>query len=126
MQTRVVLVDGAGQRSKLWYCTLTYLSAAHQFLQLFRVASALHRDLCGCGPQFAEFVWRKLDIDRADVFFEPMQLGRAWDWHDPRLLRQQPSECDLSGCRFLLLCEPDNQIGQDLIRFPVLRRKARD
>ena len=100
------------QRNKPGLCRLIFLSAAHQFLQLFRVASALDRDLRGCGPQFAEFVRRKLDVNSSDVFFEPMQLGGAWDWHNPWLLRQQPSERDLRRCHFLLLGESANQIDQ--------------
>src|SRR5712692_6139206 len=55
-----------------------------------------------------------------------MQLGRARDWHDPRFLRKQPSERDLSRCRLLLLRKSAQQIHQRLIRFPVLWRKARD
>ena len=55
-----------------------------------------------------------------------MQLGRAWDWHDPRFLRKQPCESNLGRRRLFLLRECANQIHQRLIRFPVLWRKARD
>jgi len=71
-------------------------------------------------------VGRKFDVIGSDVFFEPMQLGRARDGHDPRFLPKQPGECDLSRRRFLLLRKCAKQIHQRLIRFPVLRRKARD
>src|SRR5260370_39493463 len=53
-----------------------------------------------------------------------MQLGCARDRHDPRFLRKQPSERDLSGCCFLVLRTSAKQIHQPLIRFPSLRRKA--
>src|SRR5713226_8731736 len=55
-----------------------------------------------------------------------MELGRARDRHNPRFLRKQPSERDLSRCRFLLLRKSAKQIHQPLIRFPVLWRKSRD
>src|SRR6266566_370942 len=72
-----------------------------------------------------EIVGRKFDVSGSDVFFEPMQLGCARDRHDPRFLRKQPSERDLSRCRFLPLRKSAKHIHQSLIRFPVLRRKAR-
>src|SRR5579863_947113 len=53
-----------------------------------------------------------------------MQLGRSRDRHDPRLLRKQPGECDLSRCRFLLLRKFTKHIHHRLIRFPVLFRKT--
>src|SRR5580700_7212793 len=55
-----------------------------------------------------------------------MQLGRTWDGNDPRLLRQQPGQCDLSRCRLLSLCDFPEQIHQGLIRLAVLRIKARE
>src|SRR5690348_16034348 len=73
-----------------------------------------------------KIVGGQLDCNRSDVFFEAMQLRRARDWHNPRLLRKQPGECDLSRRRVLLLCDRAEQIDERLIRFPVLRRKARD
>src|SRR5580692_3072212 len=114
------------QRTKLWLCTLTFLSAAYQFLQLFGIPSALYSDLRGGDVQFAEIIWRKLDVNGAEVFFQPMQLSRARNRHDPRFLCKQPSQCDLRRCRFLLLGEPANQINHRLIRFSILFAKARD
>ena len=35
------------------------------------------------------------EVGRAEVLLQPVQLGRAGDRHDPRLLRQQPGERDL-------------------------------
>src|SRR6202049_2858015 len=54
-----------------------------------------------------------------------MQLRRTRDRNDPRLLCQQPGKRDLSRRRLFLLRELANQINQPLIRFTVLRRKAR-
>ena len=55
-----------------------------------------------------------------------MQLGCARNWDYPGLLRQQPCERDLSGRRPLALCDFLKQINQGLIRFSVLRIKARE
>src|SRR5436305_7454336 len=55
-----------------------------------------------------------------------MQLRRARDGDDPRLLRQEPGERNLSGRRLLLLPELAEQIDQSHIRFAILRREARD
>src|SRR3984893_2878178 len=55
-----------------------------------------------------------------------MQLRGAWDLNNPRLLRKQPSERDLSRCRLLPFCDPAEQINQGLIRLESLRREARE
>src|SRR5512136_2346278 len=55
-----------------------------------------------------------------------MQLRGTRNRHDPRLLSEQPSKCDLSRCRLLSLCDAAKQINQSLIRFSSLRGKARD
>jgi len=55
-----------------------------------------------------------------------MKLRRPGDWNDPRLLRKQPSERDLSRCRLLPFCDVGKQINQGLIRFSSLWGKARD
>src|SRR5882762_11593142 len=74
----------------------------------------------------AEIVGCKFDCCRTDVFFEAMQLGRAWDWNYPWLLRQQPSQSDLTRRRLLPLCDLLKQIDQGVIRFSIRRRKPRD
>src|SRR2546428_13481286 len=55
-----------------------------------------------------------------------MKLRRPGDGNDPRLLRQQPSERDLSRCRLLPFCDFAKQINQRQIRFASLWGKARD
>ena len=55
-----------------------------------------------------------------------MQFRGAGNRNDPRLLGEQPGERDLSRCRFLPFRDRCQQIDQRLIRFPSLRRKARD
>src|SRR5215470_687180 len=55
-----------------------------------------------------------------------MQFCGARDWNNPRLLGKKPGERYLSGCRSLPLCGLAKQFNQGLIRFPSLRRKARE
>src|SRR5262245_6317682 len=55
-----------------------------------------------------------------------MQLRGARDWHDPRLLGEQPGERYLSRRRLLPFSDLAEQINQGLIRFPGLRCKARE
>src|SRR5438270_4657096 len=55
-----------------------------------------------------------------------MEPGRPRDGRDPWLLREQPRQRDLRGRRLLLLGDPPQQIDEDLIRLPVLRREARN
>ena len=73
-----------------------------------------------------EIVERQFDRCCPDVLVQPMQLRRAWDGNNPRLLGQQPGERNLSRCGFLLFCEPAKQINQTLVRFSSLWREARD
>ena len=45
----------------------------------------------------AEVVRREFDVAAREVLLEPVELRRARDRHDPRLLREQPREGDLAG-----------------------------
>src|SRR5260370_19657286 len=54
-----------------------------------------------------------------------MQLRSAWDRYNPRLLRKQPPERDLSRCRLLSFPDAGEQIYEGLIRLESLRREAR-
>src|SRR4051794_11716789 len=55
-----------------------------------------------------------------------MQLRRARDGNDPRLLREQPGERDLCRRRVLAFRDPAEQIDERLVRFASVRRKAGD
>src|SRR5579863_4814375 len=55
-----------------------------------------------------------------------MSLCGTWDRNNPRLLSEQPSECDPSRSRFLPLRDAAEQVNQGLIRLESLRRKARE
>ena len=60
----------------------------------------------------------------ADVLLQAMQLRRPRDRHDPRLLGQEPGECDLGGRRVLPSGDAAEQFDQRLVRLPGLRREA--
>lgn len=75
--------------------------ATDHFLQIFRVASPLHGDLRDGSLNFAKIVGRERNRNCSQVFFEARQLGRARDRNNPRLLDQQPGQCDLRGCGLL-------------------------
>jgi hypothetical protein len=96
------------------------------FLQIIRVPFPLHRNLRRCIVDLSEFVGGKGCRSGSDIFFEARQLRCTRNRNDPRLLRKQLSKRDLSRCRLLLLRESAEQIHACLIRFSVLRRKARD
>src|SRR5437879_5756593 len=55
-----------------------------------------------------------------------MKLRRPGDWNDPRLLRKQPSQRNLSRCRLLPFCDVGKQINQGLIRLSSFWGEARD
>lgn len=60
--------------------------AADHLLRLLGVAGALHRNLRNGRFQLAEIILRKVHVDSANVFFQPVQLCRAGNWHNLRLL----------------------------------------
>src|SRR5437870_5302794 len=102
------------------------ISATGQLLQVLGIPSPVRRDLRGGLFDLTEIIGRELDVHRADVFLETMQLRGARDRDDPRLLGKHPGQCDLSWCPVLPLCDPRQQIDEGPIRLPSLRREARD
>jgi hypothetical protein len=93
---------------------------------MLRIARALHRNLRGCAFDLANIFASQLDVRRADILFQALQLRCARDRNDPRLLRQQPRERDLRWRRFFSRRDPREQIDQRLIRLPSLGREAGD
>jgi len=64
----------------------------------------------------------------AAPMFSPQarQLRGSWDWNNPRLLRQQPGERDLSRCRILSGRDLAKQIDDGLVGLPGVGSKARE
>ena len=93
-----------------------------------RCGVALAFDLdCGGGFFESAHIFRgEFDGCTAEIFFEPRELGCAWNRHDPRLLCEQPCESDLRRCGFLLLCEPGHHVDERLIGFAIFFAEARD
>ncbi len=94
--------------------------------QMLGIALALDLNLGRGTLDFGEVLRCQLDVRRAEVFLQPMQLGSAGNRHDPRLLREQPSERDLRRRRLLLCCDALEQIDEGLVLFHRLRREARE
>jgi len=85
----------------------------------------VHRDLCGGDIDVPQIAGREFDRDCPDVLVQAMQLGGAWDRDHPRLLRQQPGECDLSRRGLFPFRDTGEQMNQGLIGLEGLRREAR-
>src|SRR5207249_2644872 len=62
----------------------------------------------------------------SDVLLEPVHSCGTWNGNDPWLLRQQPRERDLRGCRLLAFCELRQPLDKREICLAVLRRETRD
>jgi hypothetical protein len=106
---------------------LFFLLAAHKLLQMLRVPGALHRDSGDGAIDVTDIVGCQFDGSRSDVLFQTMQLGRAGDGNNPRLLSQQPGDRDLSRrCLFLgadLAAEPDGGYLQPSLRLCIVLSK---
>jgi hypothetical protein len=99
-------------------------SAAHQLLQMFRVAGSLDSDLGDGAVDVAQILARQFDVSRFDVFLQPVQLRGAGDRRDPRLLGQQPGDRDLSRRQLFLGRDFAEQINKSLVCLTSLRREA--
>ena len=60
--------------------------------------SPLHLDLRRGRFDLAEVIAGELERNGSEVFLQTLNLSGARDRNDPRLLGQQPRECDLGGC----------------------------
>ncbi len=83
--------------------------------QMRRVTVALHVDMCQRCLDLTKVVSAQLDIDGADVLLQARQLGGARNRHDPRLLRQQPRQCDLRRRGALAGGDATEQVDQRLV-----------
>src|SRR5436190_2828116 len=100
-------------------------SAVDHALRALGVALALHRDRRRCCVDLTQVVRRELDVDRAEVLFQAVDLRGARDGHDPRLLREHPRERELRGRHALPRRDGADQLDDRLVRLPVLRLEAR-
>src|SRR6185437_12943877 len=100
--------------------------AASHLLKPFRSPRSFDFDIRGGTFDFAEIFERKFDVSSSEILFQAMKLGCSRYWNNPRLLRKQPGECDLSGRCLFVLREFNQQIDQGLTRLSILRVKARN
>ncbi len=76
--------------------------------------------------ELAQIVGRQLQRGRTEVLFEPVELGRAGDRHEPRLSGEDPGQGNLRRSRLLSLPDGGQEINQGLIGLSCLRREARE
>src|SRR5262249_19149368 len=60
-----------------------------------------------------------------EVLLETVELRRARDRNDPRLLGEEPRERDLGGRGLLLAADPPEEIDHGLIRLAIFRSESR-
>jgi hypothetical protein len=63
-------------------------SAASGGKKVRRIPFPLDRDRSRSALDLCEVIGSQLDVGRAEVLLEPVELGGAGDRHDPRLLRR--------------------------------------
>ena len=100
-------------------------SSAGRCFEPLGVARALDRDRGRGAFDLGEVVPLKLDIRRAEVLLEPVELCGTGDRHDPRLLPEEPRDRDLRGSRVLLFRDSAEQVDERLIDLHCLRCEAR-
>ena len=91
-------------------------------------AATVHCDLRDGRIDLAKIRRRQLDVDRAEVLVQVIDVARTRDRNNPRLLRYQPCQCDLGGCCPLLRCEllRKSTIGWFAAKFSGLKRSNPD
>src|SRR6516165_8940732 len=80
-----------------WRCvrnSVTSDSPSDARLQMRGVTIALHRYVGEGVLDFAQIVRGKIDIGRAEVFIQSIQLCCSRDWNNPRFSRKQPGNRD--------------------------------
>ncbi len=90
-------------------------SATNHRLELWGIAVALDLDRSRCAFDFGEIGSGQLDGRCADILLQAMVLRSAWDRDDPRALRQQPGERELSRGGVLFARDPLQQVHQRLV-----------
>src|SRR5947209_2827140 len=66
-----------------------------------------------------------MDLDRADILLQALDLAAARNRNEPRLLHEQPGERDLRRSCLFLRSDASEQVDHDLIGFDSLQREAR-
>src|SRR3954469_15914225 len=72
-------------------------------LQVLGVPLTTDLDLGRRAIDVLQVLGGELNLLRPKVLLESIALGRSGNWHNPRLLREQPGERNLGGCRVLAL-----------------------
>jgi hypothetical protein len=92
---------------------------------LLRIYSAtVHRDVRESTLDLTKIRRRQLHVDCLQVLVLVIQVARARDGNNPRLLRQQPCQCDLGGRCVLLLGKALEELEDRPVRGQIVRREA--
>lgn len=91
-------------------------STSDQLLQVLGITRSLNRNFRGRAFEFAQVFGRELNRRRPGVLLQAMQLRRAGDGNNPRLLRQQPGQRDLRGRDLLPRRELSDHLHERLVR----------
>jgi hypothetical protein len=65
-----------------------FLSLVNLLHVHFRHTFTVHRDFRDRSFDLTKIIGSQLNIDCSQVFVQVIDIARARDWHDPRLLRQ--------------------------------------
>ena len=99
-------------------------SAADHCCKFRRIAIPLDRDFGEGALDISQITLSQLDVGRANVFFQPVQLRGAGYRYDPGFLREQPGKSDLRRSGFLARRDLCDQVDERLVRLTGLGREA--
>jgi hypothetical protein len=91
-----------------------------------RITRPFELDLGGSSLDRIQIFRGQFNVQCSEVLIQPVELRRAGNGNNPGLLRQQPRECDLRRCCFLLFRKASDQVNQNLIGLPILPFETRD
>src|SRR5450755_7226 len=114
-------VETCPGKSSLWFFCARSLGF---MLASPLVAVSQNRDVGNGTVDLPQIAFGKIDLDRADVLLQALDLAAARNRNDPRLLSEQPGERDLRWRRLFLRSDPSQQVDHGLIGFDGLRREA--
>src|SRR5579862_7870994 len=106
--------------------TPNQLSESRHFQHGFRKAGSFELQHGRTFVNLLEVRLAQLNVQRAEILFESMQLGGSWNRHNPWLLRQQPGECNLCRRRAFAFCDGLDQLDQGHVDLASLRREPRN
>src|SRR5271156_3844179 len=100
-----------------------FMLPAHQLCVEWRIAGSFDLDRGRGVFEGTHVVRGQLDVRGSEILFQAGKPGGSWDGNNPRLLCEQPGECNLCRGRLLLFCERADYFDQSLVCFAIFRSK---